>query len=89
MADAEIQPGLARGRSAALPEPQALRFLLRAASDACLADVVEMVPLELMRREVKFSRAAFSAAHELCHRHSEQQSRASKAPLPIDELTAG
>jgi hypothetical protein len=79
MADAELQPGLARGRSAAL----------RAASDACLADVVEMVPLELRRREVKFSRAAFSATHERCHRHSEQQSRASKAPLPIDELTAG
>ena len=77
----------------ALPEPQTLRSLLRAASDACLADVVELVLLELMRREVKFSRAAFGAVHELCRRHAAEESRAAKAPLsaplPIDELTPG
>ena len=73
-----------------LPEPQTLRSLLQAASDACLADVVEMVLLELMRREVKFSRAAFGAVHELCRRHAvAEEGRASKAPLPVDELTPG
>ena len=52
-----------------------------------------MVLLELMRREVKFSRAAFGAVHELCRRHAEAESLAAKAPLspplPIDELTTG
>lgn len=55
--------------SSALPKPQTFRSLLQSASDACLADVVEVVLIELMRREVKFSRAAFGAVHELCRRH--------------------
>lgn len=66
-----------------LPDPEAFRSVLRSASDARLADVVQAVLIELARRQVQFPRTTFDAVHELYRRR-----RHAVASPPSDERGA-